>query len=221
MSNSNRILEAYVGEYASGKSEVAINRALSLVNGEPVTLVDLDLVEPFYTLRPLKDELTQCGLHVVAWKTTETLGIGETGMIMKPEARWALKRVGNVILDVGYGAYGTTVLNLLEGYPSAELKVLVVINVARPMTSTVDDITSYLNDFKQIDGLINNSNLGDKTDLSVIRRGVEIVSKAGVSLGLPVVATTVEKRFQCDLGEADHYGNPVHYLTRYMQRAFW
>ena len=52
------IIEAYVGEYASGKSENAVNRALELKRqGLAVTLVDLDTVEPCYTLRPIKQEL--------------------------------------------------------------------------------------------------------------------------------------------------------------------
>jgi Mrp family chromosome partitioning ATPase len=51
----SRVLEAYTGEYASGKSENAVNRAVELARqGRRVTLVDLDLVEPCYTLRPLK-----------------------------------------------------------------------------------------------------------------------------------------------------------------------
>ena len=64
-----RLVEAYVGEYASGKSEVAINRALELLHAcEEVTLVDLDLVEPFYTLRTLKEDLEARGIRVVAAK---------------------------------------------------------------------------------------------------------------------------------------------------------
>ncbi len=51
---SNKIVEAFIGEYASGKSENAINRAMKLQSqGREVTLVDLDTVEPFYTLRPI------------------------------------------------------------------------------------------------------------------------------------------------------------------------
>ena len=53
-----RIVEAYVGEYASGKSENAVNRALALHRqGRQVTLVDLDMVEPCFCLRPLKKSL--------------------------------------------------------------------------------------------------------------------------------------------------------------------
>ncbi|MDO4542807.1 MAG: hypothetical protein Q4C00_08295, partial [Bacillota bacterium] len=71
----DRIVEAYIGEYASGKSENAVNRSLELKKmGRKVTLVDLDLVEPVYTLRPLKAELTEAGINVIAWETQETLG---------------------------------------------------------------------------------------------------------------------------------------------------
>ena len=73
----DRIVEAYIGEYASGKSENAVNRAVALKKaGHDVTLVDLDLVEPVYTLRPLKAMLTDMGINVIAWTTEETLGLG-------------------------------------------------------------------------------------------------------------------------------------------------
>lgn len=217
-----RYLEAYVGEYASGKSENAINRALSLAGqGQPVSLVDLDLVEPFYTLRPLKKELEALGLEVVAWETKETLGLGEAGSILKPEMRWVLKRSGHVIIDVGYGVSGSDIFNLLEGFEESQLKILAVLNVARPMTSNTEEIVHYLDGFIRVDGLINNSHLGAETDLEIIRQGSDIVTEVGKRLGIPVVATSVDERFRDVMGERDHHGNPVRYLTRYMERAFW
>ena len=217
-----RILEAYVGEYASGKSENAINRALALVGGqEPVTLVDLDVVEPFYTLRPLKKELESQGLNVIAWETKQAFGLGETGSIIMPQMRWALQNPGHVILDVGYGVGGSQVFNLLEGFPESGLKVFAVLNVARPMTATLEDILHYLEGFPQLDGVINNSHLGGETDLDIIRQGADIVSDAATSLGIPVIATSVEERFRSELGEHDHRGNPVRYIKRFMERAFW
>ncbi|NLZ38014.1 MAG: hypothetical protein GX893_00185 [Firmicutes bacterium] len=217
-----RILEAYVGEYASGKSENAVNRALTLVRGaEPVTLVDLDLVEPFYTLRPLKRQLEAAGLTVISWETKETVGLGEAGSILKPEMRWVLQRKGHVILDVGYGVSGSKIFNLLEGYAQAALSVLAVINIARPLTATVADIIAYLQGFERIDGLINNSHLGNETDEEIIRQGVEVVAEVSARMGIPFVATAAEERFRTQLGEYDHRGNPIRYLRRFMVNAFW
>jgi len=216
------VQEAYVGEYASGKSENAINRALDLLEtGLPVTLVDLDLVEPFYTLRPLKKELEGLGLEVVAWETKETMGLGEAGAVLKPEMRWVLKRPGHVILDVGYGVAGRKIFNLLEGVAESALKIYAVLNIARPMTSTVEDILDYLHGFGRLDGLINNSHLGDETDLEIIRRGAEVVSDVAAILGIEVVATAVDERFRGVIGQVDSRGNPVRFLRRFMPKAFW
>lgn len=216
------ILEAYVGEYASGKSEIAINRALSLLGGcQPVTLVDLDLVEPFYTLRPLKRKLEGMGLQVVAWETGDVLGFGETGSLLQPQMRWALQREGHVIFDVGYGVSGSRVFNLLEGMAVALLKVFAVVNVFRPMTAKLEDIVEYLQGFEHLDGLVNNSHLGGETELKAIYQGAELVTAAAKVLGLPVIATAAEERFRSKLGEKDHLGNPIRYLTRYMEKAYW
>jgi len=217
-----RIMEAYVGEYASGKSEVAINRALSLLGGElSVTLVDLDLVEPFYTLRPLKRELEGMGLNVIAWETQDVLGFGETGSLLMPQMRWALQREGHVIIDVGYGVSGSRVFNLLEGFADSELKVLAVLNISRPMTANLEDIVEYLQAFEQLDGLVNNTHLGDETELATICHGVEIGAAVAEALGIPVIATAADERFRRQLGRVDQRGNPIRYLKRYMEKAYW
>jgi len=218
-----RIAEAYVGEYASGKSEVALNRALTLVKdgSRKVTLVDLDLVEPFYTLRPLKKELEQKGLHVLAWDTAKTMGLGEAGNLIKPEMRWALKTDGDVIFDVGYGVYGAKKLNLVEDANQGELKIFVVINIARPLTGDYEGILEYVRELGTVHGLINNSHLGDDTDIEIIQEGARVVSEAARTLNLPVIWTTADIRFAGELGKADAAGNPVFYLERHMQRGFW
>jgi hypothetical protein len=217
-----RIIEAYVGEYASGKSEIAINRALSLLGGElPVTLVDLDLVEPFYTLRPLKRELEGMGLAVITWDTKDVLGFGETGSLLMPQMRWALQREGHVIFDVGYGVSGSRIFNLLEGIADSELKIFAVLNASRPMTANLKDIVEYLQEFEQLDGLINNTHLGAETELATIYHGVELCAAVAEVMGIPVIATAADERFRAQLGAADQRGNAILYLKRYMEKAFW
>lgn len=219
----DRIVEAYIGEYASGKSENAVNRALYLGNlGRKVTLVDLDLVEPCYTLRPIKRELISKGINVLAWETHETIGLGEAGSTIKPEMRFALYHEGDIILDIGYGVEGAKTLNLIEGArDSKELKIYVVINNARPMTSTIDDIVEYVKSVGEVHGLINNSHLGDDTDINVIQDGAKMVTEAAQILGLPVIATAIDERLAEEIGEKDCVGNPIRLLKRYMPNTFW
>lgn len=221
---SERIAEAFVGEYASGKSEVALNRALHLINQgrKPVTLVDLDLVEPFYTLRPIKKELEEKGLEVLAWETRQTMGLGEAGNIIKPEMRWALKRPGDIILDIGYGVEGAKKLRLVEdSQKEGALQIYVVLNIARPMTGSVEDIVEYVKSLGPIDGLINNSHLGDDTDIEIIQEGAKVITEGARRLGLPVIWTSIDERFSKEIGETDVKGNKVFKMTRYMNRSFW
>lgn len=219
----NRIVEAYVGEYAGGKSENALNRALELARqGRKVTLVDLDIVEPVYTLRPIQDELRAQGVDVIAWKTSETTGLGEAGTALKPEARWALRRQGDIILDIGYGVEGARTLKLVEGAEAdPHLRVFAVINTARPMTAGVEDIVEHVRGLGRVDGLINNTHLAEETIVEQVQAGARTVAAAAGILGLPVVATAAEEKVAQEIGPADCLGNPVRPLTRFMPRAFW
>lgn len=219
----NPVVEAYIGEYASGKSENAVNRALWLMKqGRNVTLVDLDIVEPFYTLRPIKKKLEDMGITVLAWESRKTMGLGEAGNIIKPELRWVLKRAGDLILDVGYGVEGAKTLNLIHGVDdNPYLKIYAVVNASRPMTSTSEDIVDYVRSLGRVDGIVNNTHLGSDTDIEVIQNGTKIVGKASRILNIPVVFTTAEKKHQLLLGDVDYAGNHVFYIERFMPETFW
>nr|WP_157872851.1 hypothetical protein [Desulfoscipio gibsoniae] len=218
-----RVVEAYVGEYASGKSEVAVNRAVDLAAaGREVTLVDLDIVEPCYTLRPIKRELQQKGITVLAWETKDTMGLGETGNVLRAENRWALRRSGDIVLDIGYGVEGAKTLNLLEGAGAdPDLKIYAVINIARPMTGSITDIVEYIRELGRVHGIINNSHLGDETDVDIVQQGAWMVDEAARQLQLPVVATTAVPEIAALMGPVDVAGHQVRKLVRYMPRTFW
>jgi hypothetical protein len=219
--NNARAVEAYIGEYASGKSELAINRALELHGtGIPATLVDLDFVEPFYTLRPLKAMLEERGITVIAWRTGETLGLGETGGLIKPAARWVLWRSGHIIIDVGYGANGAASLNLVEGaLASSELKVWAVINTSRPITSSRTDIIGYVESLGRVDGLINNTHLGAETTPEVVAGGWRVIQEAASFLELPLIYTAVTEDLRDQV--VAQVPGPVKVIHRFMPKAIW
>ena len=62
-----------------------------------MTLVDLDLVEPVYTLRPLKAMLTDMGDQRDCLDYRRNPGVGEAGSVLHPAMRWALRNKGDVI----------------------------------------------------------------------------------------------------------------------------
>ena len=217
------IVEAYVGEYASGKSENAVNRAISLKKqGLAVTLADLDTVEPCYTIRPIKLELEEMGIDVVAWETKETVGLGEAGSVIKGAMRWVLKRQPNVIMDVGYGVQGAKIFNLIEGaFENPHLKIIAVINMSRPFTSTVNNILAYVSTLGRVDALLNNTHLAEETTPEIVERGAKGVTEAANKLKIPVIATSAVTEIAEQIGQFDSMGNSVWQLTRIMPRAFW
>ncbi len=221
-----RILEAYVGEYASGKSESAVNRSLQLIKkGRKVRLVDLDVVEPFYTLRPIKKFLEQMGINVLAWETAETIGLGEAGIPLKNETITALEFDGDVIFDLGYGIDGCNILKLVQDRPEEEVKekisIIMVINITRPLTSSLPLILKKVKEFGEVDGLINNTHLGEKTTIELIEKGAIMVTEAARKMGIPVLATAALKDLASQIGEFDVMGNKVWPIERYMSKAIW
>ncbi|MGI6553960.1 MAG: hypothetical protein ACOX2P_00790 [Bacillota bacterium] len=219
----DRIIEAYIGEYASGKTEIAINRALELRSrGRDVKLVDLDLVEPFFTIRPIVNQLEEKGLDVISMDTRGVVGLGETGVLFCPEMKWALKNGGDVIFDVGYGVDGASALNLVEGASHEKsLRVFVVVNIARPMTGSLEAIMEFISTLGKVDGLINNSHLGKDSDIEIIQEGAVVVSQAARELGVPVIATTVAREFAGLVGTVDRMNNPIKIIDLFMQDAYW
>ncbi|NLV22841.1 MAG: ParA family protein [Syntrophomonadaceae bacterium] len=221
MEANTRIVEAYIGEYASGKSETAINRALELSNqGRRVTLVDLDTVEPFYTLRPIKNQLEKLNLNVIGYSREDSFGLGETGAMMNPRARWALRNEGDIILDIGYGVFGAQTLNLIEDIDQTpELKVIAVVNASRPMTNSLDRILEYVKGLGRVDAIVANTHMGDETTPEIITAGNTIIVEAARILQLPVIYAAIVEELK------DQYVNnfdfPVKYIKRYMPSAMW
>ncbi len=217
-----RIVEAFIGEYASGKSEMAINRAIELKGLDRiVTLVDLDTVEPFYTLRPLKKLLEEKGLNIIGFSTEDSFGLGETGAMLNPRAKWALMNEGDIILDIGYGVYGAKTLNLVEGaWESPELKIIAVVNYTRPMTNSVDKIEEYLTSLGRVDAIIANTHLGNDTTLDIIAKGNDEIIKAAVKLNIPVEYMAIDKGMY-EKAANYSFAAPVKFIERYMPAAIW
>lgn len=225
-----RIVEIFTGAYASGKSEISINRALMLKTEDfPVTLVDLDTVEPAYTLRPLKNELETYGIQVITQESY--FGLGETGNIITPQQQNCLKlNNDNIVIDVGYGAGGLDILNLVTGIEDEKnLNIYIVINASKPETSTIDQIVEYVKwsigvereKWKAFSGIISNTHFSDETELADVLKGFEITSKAAEILNLPIRAITVSEKLYPQMESVIHSGIPVWALKRFMPKAMW
>ena len=148
--------------------------------------------------------------------------MGEAGSLINQEMIWALRSEGNIILDVGYGVHGAKIFNLIEGADTdPDLKIYVVVNITRPITASKEDIVEYVRSLGHVDGLINNTHLGDETSKEIIEEGSRVVTEAARELGVPVVYTAVVEDLADKFGDRDSMGNPVKILKRFMPAAFW
>ncbi len=223
-----RTVEVFAGAYASGKSETAINRARQFAKaGKNVTLVDLDTVEPAYTLRPIAGKLEEEGIKVIT--QPEYFGLGEAGSYITPAQQNCLATEGDMVIDVGYGAAGLDMLDILAGVDNeVDMRIYLVVNTSKYETCNVENLTEYVTfseglekrPWKKFDGFISNTHFGDETTKEDVIRGYEIVKKVSQNLNIPVRAIGVDRKIAGDFG-LTYDGVDIWVYDRIMPKAFW
>ena len=189
-----RPITILVGHFGSGKTEIAINLAFGLRNrGDAVTLVDLDLVKPYFRCRLAKDDLAARGIRLVA-------PAGEHFYadlpILVPEALSAA-RGGNgagarVIFDVGGADLGARVLGSLSGLlPRQATDLLFVVNANRPFAEDLDSLRTMLRAVQatarlEITGLVANTHLMHETTPEIALEGIRAARELGAATGIPL-----------------------------------
>ena len=204
----DRTIEIFAGAYASGKSETALNRArLQVESGKNITLIDLDSVEPAYTLRPIADELTKLGINVIT--QPDSFGLGEAASYITS----AQINILDIITDIN-----------LE----TDIKIYLVINTAKFETSTVDNIIEYVDfskgiktqPWKNFYGFISNTHFGDETTKEDIINGYTKLKKVSEITNIPIKAIGVPE-FLAHSFETNYDDTEIWVYKRMMPRAFW
>jgi hypothetical protein len=184
-----RGVEVFIGPFGSGKTEVALNRALALAGlGLPVTLVDLDIVDPFFRARQVRKVLAAAGVTVVA---PDDAWDGADLPLLVPQAFGALQRPGRVLLDVGGEAQGTLILRQVQPLLPEDAAVYLVVNPYRPALRTplrIGEMCQALEDAGnvRVSALVSVPHLGEETTPEVVRQGHAVVCAAAALLGVPV-----------------------------------
>lgn len=225
----SRIVEVFTGAYASGKSESALNRALQYAYlGKDITLVDLDTVEPAYCLRPIAKTLEEQGIKVIA--QLDYFGLGEAGSYVTPEQINCLSKNGDIIIDVGYGASGLDILDILNNIEKEDdLRIYLVINTSKFETRDKESILEYIEfasglnkqPWKKFTGFISNTHLSNETVKEDIIRGFELVSEVSDETGIPIIAIGADEKFVGEFENSEYKGVPVWFYKRHMPQALW
>lgn len=198
-----------VGHFGSGKTEIAVNLAFGLRNrGDDVSLVDLDLVKPYFRCRLAKEDLEARGIRLVAPAGD---GFYADLPILVPGARTAvLPGDGRrrLILDVGGDNLGARVLGSLAGIvdrPAAE--ILFVVNANRPFAGEPSSVRTTLCEVEaaarlKVTGLVANTHLLEETTAEIVRAGIRAARAVETTTGLPVRFCAMERRV------AEAFGGP-------------
>ncbi|HAO20207.1 MAG: cobalamin biosynthesis protein CbiA [Desulfobacteraceae bacterium IS3] len=196
-----------VGNYGSGKTEVAINLAVHQKRrGIDVRVADLDLVNPYFRTREARKALAELGIEVVlppeqylhADLPILTPAIG--GMIRKPSQL--------TVLDVGGDDAGARVLAALaDALKDKPVRVIQVVNTYRPFTDTVDGCLRLRKEIENaskmtITGIIGNTHLLDDTTSADIYRGYEFVRQLSDETGMTLEFVTVAANLLTDIDTA-------------------
>ncbi|QNO16181.1 ATP-binding protein [Alkalicella caledoniensis] len=191
----------FCGEYGSGKTQVAVNYSKYLAKKHKrAKLVDLDIVNPFFRSRDSLKELKESQVDVIFNKE-----YGEADLpALPPEVISSFVTEEPVVFDVG-GDDGAVVLGrYYYKITQTDHEFWMVVNTNRPYTSTVEGIRTIKERIEKksrlkITGLINNSNLGELTEVEHILEGEELVLKAAQELKLKTIFTAVKTELVDDV----------------------
>lgn len=201
INNLGKII-AVTGHYGSGKTNLAVNLAVDLAkSGERVTIVDLDIVNPYFRTADFTGLFTEYGIKLVAPQFANTnLDIPSLGFDMAA----VVNGCDRLIIDVGgddtgavaLGQYSTVLNNLDCG-------LYYVVNRYRYLTSTPEEAVELLHDIEQVSrikakGIINCSNLGSQTSADDVKVTADYALKCAQTAGIPVVLTAAERTLGVD-----------------------
>lgn len=219
-----RRVTVYVGHFGSGKTEIALNHALDLARaGKPVTLADLDVVKPYFRTRSAIAILEDAGIELLA---PTGANLHADLPIIVPQIRSQLRDARReLIMDVGGDDVGARVLgSLSDVIPIENTDCILVLNFRRPSTPDPERAAAMIREIEAVGrvpvtGLISNTHLMDETSVEVVLEGHRMALETARSVGIPLVAVTVEANL-AGLLEGKDLGCPVVALRRIVVPPF-
>jgi len=209
-----------VGGFGSGKTEIAINYSIYCRKSyNQVAIVDLDIVNPYFRTREVRDILDLKGIKVIVPEGKMTYA---DLPLISPEIKGLIQNSNyHLILDVGGDETGSGVLGNFEYFiKESDYEMLLVVNSYRPFTQSLPQIMQMAQEIEnssrlKITGIISNPNLSIQTNENIIRKGHNLIRQAAQKLNLPIRFICIDKRFSQRI-KSENYDEPIFYIERFM-----
>ncbi len=217
-----RRLTVISGAFGTGKTEIAINLALTLreEGDAPVTLVDLDIVNLYFRSRQKAYELERLGIRVVS----SIAGMENADLpALSPEIYASFDRKdGPVVFDIGGSELGATVVSYFhDGFAGEACHHFVVVNPYRPFNETPEatiEMTERIATRARlpVTGMIANPHMLDETTPELINEGLARVRRI---TRYPLVSLAIMDRFYTPGAFADA-GVPIMLIRKQMKQPW-
>lgn len=187
------------GHFGSGKTNFSAALALHLAaEGKAVTVVDFDLVNPYFRTADFKEAFAKRGITLRAPDYANT-------NVDIPSVQFDLGGLaageGHLIIDVGGDEDGAVALgrysHVLNSYAETdELDMLGVVSFRRYLTRSAADAAEYLRGIERasrmkLTHLVNNTNLGMETAAEMIAESMPEFDALCREMALPAACVTV------------------------------
>lgn len=220
----HRRVSILVGHFGSGKTEIAVNCAFKLAAaGQPVSLVDLDVIKPYFRSRSARSLLEKAGVDLVAPSGDNYYA---DLPIIVPRVRSLCKDVSRrIIIDAGGDDTGARVLgSLSDVLDGDEADFFLVLNFRRPLTPDVESAVAMANEIQararlQINGVVSNTHVMDLSTPAVVREGFALAVQVAARLGTKVVAVCVPVELLSEFGK-DEFGVEIFPVDRVIRPSF-
>ncbi|MDF2699613.1 MAG: hypothetical protein K0Q49_1169 [Haloplasmataceae bacterium] len=188
----NNKIYIIVGHYGSGKSEFSVNFSKYLLSKNlEVCLADLDIVNPYFRSREVREQLTKLGIVVISDTLNSTKGLDMPYLSPAIQGQIALSKK-TIILDCGGDDVGIKVLKqFYHEIIKRDYEMLMIINTYRPQTSNVSQIIAMKDKLEaesglKITGYINNSNFLRQTTIDDVMNANNIIIEVSKDTNIPI-----------------------------------